>query len=82
MTTTPNPSPEKKGYRPSARTIIAALLVTYVVLVAILNQDEVSIDLVFGTLNMKLFFVIVISALFGFIAGWIFSRQRARRKNR
>lgn len=66
--------------RPTARHIVALVLVGVVVLVAILNRRQVPIDLVFSTVHVSLVVVIVLSGLFGFAAGWLFFRRREKRR--
>ena len=66
--------------RPTPRHIAGLILIGVVVLVAILNRSDVRIRLLFGTVHVSLVVVIVLSGLFGFAAGWLFFRQREKRR--
>ena len=66
--------------RPSSRHIIGLVLIGLLVLIAILNRDQVGIDLVLTTVHVSLVVVIVLSGLSGFAAGWLFFRRREKRR--
>lgn len=75
MTSTENTSSNKKS-RPSLRTILGLVLVVLVIVIAALNFEEAQIDLIFFTLKLPLFVVIVLSGLIGFIAGALIARRK------
>ena len=62
----------------SARELIALVLVVLVGLFAVLNLDDVRVDLLVGSVTMSLIVVIVVCALVGFVAGFVVARRRAR----
>ena len=59
-----------------ALLVVAAILIV----IAILNFDQVSIDLVVGSIRMPLIAMLVVSGGIGFLAGWWFFRRRDRRQ--
>ena len=68
--------------RVTTRHVIALILIGLLVVVAVLNLDDVSVDLIAGSVEMPLIVLIAISAGIGFLAGWMFSRRRERRQHR
>lgn len=71
------------GRRPhrklSGRQIGAAVVVLVIVVFAIGNTQDATIDLIFGDVTLPLFVVIAVIGLIGFEAGWL---ERARRDKR
>ena len=65
---------------PSFREIVAIALVALVLLFAVVNLEEVTVDLVIGELTMALVFVIAISAMLGFGAGYLIARRGRRNR--
>ncbi len=63
----------------SARELLAMVLVALVVVFAVLNLEDVRVDLVAGSVTVSLIVVIVVCALVGFVAGFLVARRRARR---
>jgi uncharacterized integral membrane protein len=68
--------------RMSGRHVAALILIGLLVVVAVLNLDDVSVDLIAGSVEMPLIVLIVIAAGIGFLAGWLFFRRRERRRER
>jgi len=66
--------------RPTARHIVALVLIGLLVLVSVLNLDKVSIDLVVGSIELPLVVVIVVSGFVGFLIGWPLFRRREKRR--
>jgi len=62
----------------SAKTILLGLLAVVLVLIAVLNTDETEFDWIFGTFRAPLIVVIGISALLGFLIGWLVRGHRDR----
>jgi uncharacterized integral membrane protein len=69
---------QSDGWRPSGRQVVAGIGILIVLIFAIANLEDASIDFVVGDVTLPLFFVIVGSALLGAIAGWLFSRHLQR----
>lgn len=67
------------GEGPNVRVIVGLAIVAALVLFALLNFQQVNIDLLVGSINARLIVVIAISALAGFIAGFLFFRRREHR---
>ena len=66
--------------RPRARHIIGFVLIGLLVLVAVLNFDLTSVDLLFRKIKLPLIVVIGASGAVGFAIGWLLSRRRERRR--
>ncbi|HEY8215934.1 MAG TPA: LapA family protein [Acidimicrobiia bacterium] len=68
--------------RMSGRHIAALILIGLLVVVAVLNLDDVSVDLIVDSVQVPLIVLIAVSAGVGFLAGWLFFRRRERRRDR
>lgn len=68
------------GEGPNIRAIIGAVIVAALVLFALLNFQEIKIDLLVGSIRARLIVVIVASALAGFVAGFLFFRRREKHR--
>jgi uncharacterized integral membrane protein len=66
--------------RMTGRHIAALILIGLLVVVAVLNLDDVSVDLIVGSVDLPLIAIIALSAIIGFLAGWLFFRRRERRQ--
>ena len=66
--------------RMSGRHIAGLILVGVLVVVALLNLDDVSVDLIVGSVELPLIAIIALSAIIGFLAGWLFFKRRERRQ--
>ncbi len=62
--------------------ILFGVLGVYVVLIALLNSDQVKVDFVFFSAQIRLLFLILLCLGVGFGAGWVFEKMRTRRKRR
>jgi uncharacterized integral membrane protein len=69
-----------RGEGLSPRHVVALVLVGLLVLLAILNFDDVSVDLLFGSVTMPLFVLIVVTAVIAFFAGWLVRGRREKRE--
>lgn len=58
------------------KQILVGVLILIVVVLAIANSGRVTVDLVVGNVEMRLFLVIVGSALIGWVVGWFMGRSR------
>jgi len=71
------------GRRPrrkmSGRQIGAIVLVAVIVVFAIANTQDATIDFVFGDVTLPLFVVIAIIGVIGFGAGWLVRGRRDKR---
>jgi uncharacterized integral membrane protein len=68
--------------RMSSRHVVALVLIGLLVVVAVLNLDDVSVDLIAGSVEMPLIVIIAIAGGLGFLAGWLVTRRRGRRRER
>jgi uncharacterized integral membrane protein len=67
-------------WRPSAREVVAIVILVLVLVFALVNTETTSIDFVFAQVTTPVFFVIAFPALLGFIAGLIVQRRRLRQR--
>lgn len=58
------------------KQILVGVLILVVVVLAIANSGRVTVDFVVGNVEMRLFLVIVGSALIGWVVGWFMGRSR------
>jgi uncharacterized integral membrane protein len=70
------------AWRPSGRQVTAAVLLVVVLVFALANLEDASIDFVFDQVRTPVVFVIAVPALLGFLAGLIVQRHRDRRRPR
>ena len=68
--------------RISGRHVVALVLIGLLVVIAVLNLDDASVDLIVGSVEMPLIVLIAIAAGIGFLAGWLVNRRRERRRER
>jgi uncharacterized integral membrane protein len=63
------------------RLVVAGIILLLVLIFALANSDRVKVDfIVFDVTDIRLFWVILFSAIFGAIVGYLFNmRRRARR---
>jgi uncharacterized integral membrane protein len=73
------PKRVEPGWRPTAREILAVLVVVVILVFALINLEDAKIDFVFGQVTIPIFFVIAVPALIGFVSGLIFQHYRERR---
>jgi uncharacterized integral membrane protein len=64
------------AWRPTARQVIAIIILVLILVFALVNLEKATIDLVFDQVTMPIFFVIAFPALAGFVAGLIVQRHR------
>lgn len=67
---------EQTGRRITVKQTLAAIVVVIVVILAIANSRKVRVDLVVTDVTMRLFVVIVASAVLGWVVGWFMGRSR------
>jgi uncharacterized integral membrane protein len=65
-------------WRPTARQVIAIVILVIILVFALVNLERTKIDFVFGDVTIPVFFVIAFPAVFGFVAGLIVQRRRDR----
>lgn len=70
-----------KGEGLKPRQIVALVLLGLLILLAILNFDDVSVDLLFGSVTMPLFVLIAVAGLVGFLIGWLVRGRREKREH-
>jgi uncharacterized integral membrane protein len=63
----------------SGRQIGAIILVVVIVVFALANTQDATIDFVFGDITLPLFVVIAVIGLIGFGAGWLVRGHRDKR---
>lgn len=62
------------------RHVVLIVVATLLVVLAVLNLDDVSVDLLVGSVEMPLVVVIAIVAGLGFLIGWLLARRHERRR--
>jgi uncharacterized integral membrane protein len=67
----------RRGAKERGRVVLAAALAAIVAVFAVLNLDQIPVDLVFGTERVPLIIIIAASALLGLAIGYIAGRRRA-----
>jgi uncharacterized integral membrane protein len=67
-----------EGWRPTGRQIVAAIGILVVLILAIANLEDATVDFVFGDVTLPLFFVIVAAGLIGVLVGWVLARRHHR----
>jgi uncharacterized integral membrane protein len=65
-----------RGRRISPSLVVAAVVGFVLILFAVLNTDDVGVDFIADTVSAPLILVIFLSALFGFVIGWLVRRHR------
>ena len=63
---------ERQRWRRWALWVVAAILVLFMAL----NSQSVKVNLIFGSAEMPLIFALLIAALLGALAGWVWARLR------
>jgi uncharacterized integral membrane protein len=58
------------------RHIVVGICVLLLVIFALVNLDDVSVDFAADTVEAPLVLVIVVCALLGFVIGWLVGRRR------
>lgn len=69
-----------KGEGLKPRQIVALVLLGLLILLAILNFDDVSVDLLFGSVTTPLFVMIAVAGAVGFLIGWLVRGRRDKRE--
>lgn len=64
------------GRNVTAKQVIVIVLILVVVVLAIANSGKVTVDFVVGDVETRLFFVIVLSAVIGWVIGRFMGRSR------
>jgi uncharacterized integral membrane protein len=67
-----------KGTEGSGRTklIVAGVIGVLLLLFVVQNNEKATVNFLFFDANVSVWFVIVLSAVLGFLAGWFVSRSR------
>ena len=64
------------------RLVVAGIILVLVVIFAVANSDRVNVDfVVFEVEDIRLFWVILVSAVGGAIVGYLFNLRRRARRN-
>jgi uncharacterized integral membrane protein len=58
------------------RYVVVGVCVVVLVVFALVNTNDVGVDFVGDTVNAPLVLVIVVSALLGFLIGWVVGHRR------
>ncbi|WP_088809279.1 MULTISPECIES: lipopolysaccharide assembly protein LapA domain-containing protein [Listeria] len=64
----------------SIRLIVICIIIALVVLFMILNRESVTINLLFGKMTIPIFMVIAISAILGWLVGFLVPKVRKKDK--
>jgi len=70
----------RTGSRFTPRHVALLVAAAVVVVLAVLNFDRVSVDLVVGSIEMPLVAMLALACGAGFLGGWWFFRRRERRR--
>jgi uncharacterized integral membrane protein len=65
---------------PGVKMIVAIVAIVLLVIFAIQNMDETDVDLLFWDLAVPFWVTIAISALLGFVIGWLLGRSSGKRR--
>ena len=76
----PGPPEPKRSPREQARTAGMVLLAVVITLFAVLNLESVKVNWIFGTGEVPLIIVIVISVLFGIVLTYLVDRRAGKRR--
>jgi uncharacterized integral membrane protein len=71
----PDGTATQRSSRETARLIAVAILVAIAAVFAIVNLDQVKVDLIFGSAKLPLIIVIVVCLLIGAVIGMILGRR-------
>ncbi len=72
--------PARRSRRDSARLVAVAVLAIVATLFAVLNLDQVKVNLLFGSPELPLIVVIVVCLLIGAVFGAVLETRRGRRR--
>ena len=70
--------PVREG--PNPKLIVAGVIAIVLVIFAIQNAEDANISMMFWDLNVPVYVVIAVTALLGFVAGWLLGRGSGRRR--
>jgi uncharacterized integral membrane protein len=70
--------PTREGMNPKA--IVAIVIAVLVVIFAIQNAETARIDVLFWGVDIPVWVVIAVTAVLGFVVGWILGRSSGRRR--
>jgi uncharacterized integral membrane protein len=76
----PGPPQSKRSRREQARTAGLVILAVLITLFAVLNLESVKVNWIFGTGEVPLIVVIVVSALFGIVLTYLVDRRSSKRR--
>jgi len=76
------PPAAEAGWQPSGRLIFAMVLIAIILIFALANLEDATIDFVFGQVTLPVVFIIAIPAFLGFGAGELVSHHRAKQRRR
>jgi len=78
----PQPGPPKptRSRREQARTAGMVVLAVLITLFAVLNLESVQVNWIFGTGEVPLIIVIVVSVLFGIVLTYLVDRRAGKRR--
>jgi uncharacterized integral membrane protein len=74
------PKTPRRGRREQGRTVVLLILAVLITLFAVLNVHDVKVHLIFGSHELPLIIVIVISLLVGMLLGYAASRRGGKVK--
>jgi uncharacterized integral membrane protein len=76
----PGPPERTRSRREQARTAGLVVLAVVITLFAVLNLESVKVNWIFGTGEIPLIIVIVVSALFGIVLTYLVDRRASKRR--
>ncbi|MBC1522250.1 LapA family protein [Listeria aquatica] len=71
---------ENESKKISIKLIVNIILIALIILFMVFNRQHVTIHFLFGQMSIPLFMVIAISAILGWLAGFIIPKFRSKTK--
>jgi uncharacterized integral membrane protein len=71
-----------EGWRPSFGQVVWFVVVVLILVFALVNLEDSTVDFVVDQVTIPLFFVILVPSLLGFVAGLVFERHRSKRRTK
>lgn len=72
------PSAERQPRSFTTRQVIGIVVLLLVLIFALVNLEQVTVDFVVTQVTVPVFFVVTVPAMLGFAAGMLFGRGRSR----
>lgn len=73
---------ENESKKISIKLIINIILIVLIILFMVFNRQHVTVHFLFGQMSVPVFMVIAISAILGWLAGFIIPKIRSKSKKK